>query len=93
MKRELLEQHLADTERRLVEIGERILQQSQAIAELKRTWQPTTVARSVLETLLQKRAQHEGTRERLRKELGLVIRCGKNKEARSPVKGSEIEQS
>jgi hypothetical protein len=71
MERELLEQHLAETERRLAEIEERILQQSRTIAQLKRAWHPTAVARSVLETLLQKRAQHEGTRDRLRKELGL----------------------
>jgi hypothetical protein len=70
MERELLEQHLAETERRLVEIEERIVQQSRAIAELKRTWLPATVARSVLETLLQKRTQLEATRNRLRKELG-----------------------
>jgi hypothetical protein len=70
MERELLEQHLAETERRLVEIEERIVQQSRAIAELKRTWQPTTVARSILETLLQKRTQLDAIRDRLRKELG-----------------------
>jgi hypothetical protein len=70
MERELLEQHLAETERRLAEIEERILQQSRAIAELKRAWHATAVARSVLETLLQKRAQHEDNRDRLRKELG-----------------------
>jgi hypothetical protein len=70
MERELLEQHLAETERLLVEIEERIIQQSRAIAELKRTWQPATVARSVMETLLQKRTQLEAARDRLHKELG-----------------------
>jgi uncharacterized protein involved in exopolysaccharide biosynthesis len=70
VERELLEQHLAETERRLVEIEERILKQSKNIAELKRARHPTAVARSVLETLLQKRTGHEGTRDRLRKELG-----------------------
>jgi hypothetical protein len=64
---EMLKQHLTQTEQDL-ETRERIHNQRRHIAELERSGRPTTVARKILETLLQTLAQHE--RGRLSGDLG-----------------------
>jgi hypothetical protein len=46
------------TEQHLIETRERILNQIRVIAELERSGRPTTVARKILETLLQTQALH-----------------------------------
>jgi hypothetical protein len=72
MEREFLEQRLLQTEQELADIEERIGKQREIIAELQRDGLSTTLADEIVDVLLRTRARHEGTRDRLRKDLGYV---------------------
>jgi hypothetical protein len=64
----MLKPHPPQTERSLIETRELVLHQRRHIAELERSGRPTTMARKILETLLQPLTQHE--RARLSRDLG-----------------------
>ena len=70
--REMVERHLAEAEKAVVDGRVRIASQVQIIADLKRGDHDTTAAEALLNTLMETQRLHEEHRHRLRRDLGLA---------------------
>jgi len=70
MDRAVWQEHLAETERRVVEAERRVAQQRAIVEELERDGRRSTAARSRLAAFERLLAMHLADSQRLRKELG-----------------------
>jgi hypothetical protein len=70
--RQMLERHLAESEKDVVEGRVHIANQIRIIEDLKAGGHDTTVAEALLNTLMETQRLHENYRDRLRRELGRV---------------------
>jgi uncharacterized coiled-coil protein SlyX len=71
MDRAVWQEHLAQTEWRIVEAEKRVARQREIVAELERDGRRATAARGLLAAFERLLAMHLADRQRLRRELGV----------------------